>query len=67
MKNTTQTSRRQFLAAGSLASLGLLFAKPAAFAYGAAKPDSKFGRCKSAVSRIHTAACRDPLTKSSDI
>jgi len=43
MKNNYNNSRRQFLAAGTLASLGLLFAKPAAFAFGSAKPDSKFG------------------------
>ena len=43
MKKNYNNSRRQFLAAGSLASLGLLFAKPAAFAFGSAKPDSKFG------------------------
>jgi sugar phosphate isomerase/epimerase len=43
MKKNYNQSRRQFLAAGSLASLGLLFAKPAVFGFASAKPDSKFG------------------------
>ena len=43
MKKNYNQSRRQFLATGSLASLGLLFAKPAVFGFASAKPDSKFG------------------------
>jgi len=41
MKNNNQTSRRQFLAAGSLASLGLLWASNSSFRF--AKPSSVFG------------------------
>ena len=41
MKNNNQPSRRQFLAAGSLASLGLLWASNSSFNF--AKPNSVFG------------------------
>ena len=41
MKNNKQPSRRQFLAAGSLASLGLLWASNSSFNF--AKPNSVFG------------------------
>lgn len=41
MKNNNNTSRRQFLAAGSLASLGLLWASNSSFRF--AKPNSVFG------------------------
>lgn len=42
MKNTTNTSRRAFLASGTMASIGLLLASQQSFASQWAKPNSKF-------------------------